>query len=288
MISFALQKTGENESVSATIESLVEPPTSVELQNPIESQKENKIEEIPFMAAEPAATEIETEKETEIKNPIRESVERFVKAQAVLVESGDSVKIRNAFVQLSRLYEHRELNHAEKIFMQPLLDRLAINVIYSRNVHVLEPPYTIIIGDSIDSIAQKFNISSALLMKINGLTGAKPLESGTNLKVVVGHFDAKISIARRELTLILGGLYAGRFHAVSGERIGNLRGEFYVSSKTDTWNDKSVTLNNGVTFYGTDQLQPSDSLATTVRFSIQDAKELFDILTERSVIIFED
>ncbi|MDR0335746.1 MAG: LysM peptidoglycan-binding domain-containing protein [Planctomycetaceae bacterium] len=255
--------------------------------------KTNTIEAIPFVAIESESLPVASVSAMEVPVQqtalmIRETVERFIKAQTVLIESGEATKIRNAFAQLSRLYEHQELNGAEKAFMMPLLDRLALNVIYSRNAHILEPAYVIRLGDSIDSIARTFDLSPALLMKINGLTGARPLEPGTELKVIVGHFDAKISAERRELTLILGGLYAGRFPVSLGERIEHLRGEFYVSSKTDTWNEKSLTLNNGVVFYGTDRPQPGDPLATTVRFTQRDAKELFDILTEHSVVVFED
>jgi LysM repeat protein len=250
--------------------------------------KVKAVDSIPFVAVESTSAMPVTEIPVQQAPMIRETVERFIKAQTVLIESGEAAKIRNAFVQLSRLYEHQELNETEKAYMLPLLDRLALNVIYSRNAHILESAYIIRLGDSVDSIARTFDLSPALLMKINGLTGARPLEPGTELKIVVGHFDAKISAGHRELTLILGGLYAGRFPVALGERIEHLRGEFYVSSKTDAWNEKSLTLNNGVVLYGTDRPQPGDPLATTVRFTQQDAKELLDILTEHSVIVFED
>jgi LysM repeat protein len=296
MISFVPQKTEKNvaqELSPITTILPTEPKQTTTLQSDASSvntyaptNEVKPIDSIPFVAVESSTATPTAEVQTAPK--IRETVERFIKAQTVLIESGDTHKIRNAFVQLSRLYEHQELNNAEKAFMLPLLDRLALSVIYSRNAHILEPPYIIRLGDSIDSIARTFDLSPALLMKINGLTGARPLEPGTELKIIVGHFDAKISAGRRELTIILGGLYAGRFPIALGERIEHLRGEFYISSKTDTWNEKSLTLNNGVVFYGTDRPQPGDPLATTVRFTQQDAKELFDILTEGSVIVFED
>jgi LysM repeat protein len=301
MISFVQQKP-EKFAVKETIPLATILPAKLETEIPFtdtkpivpetvtEAVSETKaIDSIPFVAIEssPVAPTIEIPAQ-QTAPMIRETVGRFIKAQTVLIESGEAAKIRNAFVQLSRLYEHQELNEAEKAYMLPLLDRLALNVIYSRNAHILEPAYIIRLGDSVDSIAQTFDLSPALLMKINGLTGARPLEPGTELKVVVGHFDAKISAGHRELTLILGGLYAGRFPVALGERIEHLRGEFYVSSKTDAWNEKSLTLNNGVVFYGTDRPQPGDPLATTVRFTQQDAKELLDILTEHSVIVFED
>jgi LysM repeat protein len=296
MISFIPQKTEKTEKnttqepirITKILSTEPEQNTSfVNTSTPVTEVK--SIDSIPFVAVDSSPvspiTEISVPQTTLI---IRETVERFIRAQMLLIESGDTNKIRNAFVQLSRLYEHQELNDAEKASMKPLLDRLALNVIYSRNAHILEPVYIVKLGDSIDSIARTFDLSPALLMKINGLTGARSLESGTELKIIVGHFDAKISTGHRELTLILGGLYAGRFPIALGERIEHLRGEFYVSSKTDTWNEKSLTLNNGVVFYGTDRPQPGDPLATTVRFTQQDAKELFDILTEGSVIVFED
>jgi LysM repeat protein len=277
------------ESERLTMESEPEPNTPFTDTQTAITEAKPIIDSIPFVAIDSSPDSLTTEVSGQQTTPmIRETVERFIKAQTVLIESGDTNKIRNAFVQLSRLYEHQELSDAEKVFMLPLLDRLALNVIYSRNAHILEQAYIIRLGDSIDSIARTFDLSPALLMKINGLTGARPLEPGTELKVIVGHFDAKISAGHRELTLILGGLYAGRFPIALGERIEHLRGEFYVSSKTDTWNEKSLTLNNGVVFYGTDRPQPGDPLATTVRFTQQDAKELFDILTEGSVIVFED
>ncbi|MDR0870258.1 MAG: LysM peptidoglycan-binding domain-containing protein [Planctomycetaceae bacterium] len=220
---------------------------------------------------------------------VRDAVERFVRNQENVAESGETGKIREAFVQLSKFYnEHGELSSAERSLIQPVLDKLALNVIYSRSSHILEPEYTVREGDTTDSIAEAFDLTAAILMKINGLTGARPLEPGTKLKVLIGPFDAKISVQRQELTLVLGGLYAGRFTAALGERVEGLRGEFYIKTKTDTWNEKVLTLNNGVTFCGRDRQQPNDAQETAVRFTKQDAKELFDILSEHSVIVFED
>jgi LysM repeat protein len=221
--------------------------------------------------------------------PVRESVERFVQQQELAVASNQSAQIRTAFVELSKLYnKHPELTQAERERMLPLLDKLALSVIYSRSSHLLEPSYTVKPTDTVAAIAAKFTLSEALLMKINGLTGAKPLESGAALKILVGPFDAKISTKRSELTLILGGLYAGRFTVSLGERVKGLTGDFYVNAKTNSWDEKTLTLNNGITLRGLDRGQPNDSLATTVRFAEQNAQELFDILTERSVIIFEE
>ena len=238
----------------------------------------------------------------EIKPEVREPVVRFIQAQYEQIQSNDPNGIRNAYIQLSRLYDHSELNPFERAYLAPILDHLAIDVIFSRRNHILESPYiarigettytlrsgetlTIPYGNSIDSIASAFNLTSALLMKINGLTNKRPLEPGTKLKVVLGQFDGKISMERREFTLILGGLYAGRFPIAVGEDLHSVRGDFTVTLKGDTPQGRLLTLSNGVTLRGIDRPQPGDSLRSTVRLTERDANELYDILSERSIVV---
>lgn len=219
---------------------------------------------------------------------VRSSVHQAVVAQRAILQEGDPAKTRNVFIQLSRLYDRQEINDAERVYMQPLLEALSKEIIFSENSHLLEAPYTVQPNDTIARISQIYSLPPELLMKLNGLTGSRPLQPGTQLKVVMGHFDAKISVKRREMTLILGGLYAGRFPVAIGENVETLRGEFYVTSKTDAYNQRTLTLNNGVTFRGVDRPQPGDSLATTIRFTVRDAEEVFGILGEHSVVVLED
>ncbi len=147
--------------------------------------------------------------------------------------------------------------------------------------------YTVKPGESIDQIARQHNIPAALLMKINGLTGARPLEPGTPLKIVVGPFDAKLSTQRGEMTLILGGLYAGRFTVTLGEHVKNLRGERHVISKTFSYGDRFMTLDDGTTLRETAS-NGQGVLPNTVYFSEKDGQEIFDVLSEHSILSFED
>jgi hypothetical protein len=104
------------------------------------------------------------------------------------------------------------------------------------------------------------------------------LAAGTILKVVYGQFDAQISTRRKEMTLLLGGLYAGRFaFTCPRTEIAARSGEFFVSHKTD----QMVALNNGWT------LAAAHSKDATILFSNQDAREIFDILSKQSVIVVE-
>ena len=209
---------------------------------------------------------------------IHDTVVRFVQSQRQLAESDDPNKIRNAFVQLSQLYEHKQLGEAEKMMIQPILDSLALKVIYSRDTHILESAYRVKPGDTVESIAKSYNLSPALLRKINGITIPQEPPAGTTLKVVHGQFDARISLKRKELTLLLGGLYAGRFVFTTPiAEIPVRSGEFFVTHRTD----QTLKLNNGWVLSA-----PREDKATIV-FSAQDAREIFDILSEHSVIVLE-
>ena len=212
------------------------------------------------------------------QSPIRDALERYLQSRGQLTESGDPEKIRIAFVQLSQLYEHDQLSEAERATMRPMLDALALKVIYSRDSHILEPPYQVKPGETVESIAHAFNLNAALLRKINGLTPSQGLTAGTTLKVVYGQFDARISVHRKELTLLLGGLYAGRFSfAVSNPEIPTHPGEFVVTYRTD----RSMALNNSWI------LATAHTADATIVFSDQDAREIFDILSDQSVIVVE-
>ena len=207
----------------------------------------------------------------------REMVKQFVQSQRQLAESGDSENIRQAFIQLSKLYEHR-LEDSERAMMQPVLDSLARKVIYARETHILEPPHRVAPGETIVSIANDFDVTPNLLRKINGLGMTQEVSAGTLLKVVYGQFDARISFQRRELTLLLGGLYAGRFSfSLPNEGMPVRKGEFYVTGRTD----RTVTLNNGWV------LATESARNATIVLSDMDAREIFNILSEQSVIVVE-
>ena len=210
---------------------------------------------------------------------VQEAVERFIQLQRQLAESGEPEKIRLAFVQLSQLYEHDQLSDVDRIVMQPILDRLALTVIYARDTHILESPYRVRPGDTVESIAQEFTLPPVLLRKINGLAmTAHGLPVGGTLKVVCGQFDARISVKRKELTLLLGGLYAGRFPiTMPNARVPVQSGEFFVSHKTD----RLITLSNGWT------LAAAQARDATILLADQDAREIFDILSEQSVIVLD-
>ena len=209
---------------------------------------------------------------------IRETIDRFIQSQRRLAESGDPDSVRQAFIHLSQIYELDQLEEAERALMHPILDSLALRVIYARETHILEPPYRVKPGETIESIAGDFNLPPALLRKINSLGTSQELPVGATVKVVNGQFDARISIQRKELTLLLGGLYAGRFSfSLPNDPMSIRKGEFYVTHRTD----RMLTLNNGWI------LATNHVREATIVLTDQDAREIFDILSEHSVIVVE-
>ena len=236
-------------------------------QHPIESSGDSSapIAAVAAAAAAPPTT-------------VPETVERFIQSQRQLIETGVPENIRQAYIQLSRLYEHKQLSSAERGMLRPLLDTLALKVIYSKDSHILESPYRVKPGETIESIAKDYNLNPVFLRKINGLAVPRELAPGTTLKVVYGQFDARISIKQKELTLLLGGLYAGQFSfAFPNTEIPVRSGEFFVAHRSD----QMVALNNGW------KLATPHMKDATIVFADQDAQDIFDILSEQSVIVVE-
>ena len=153
----------------------------------------------------------------------------------------DEGRLSEAHLALSHLYGKTELPAEQAKQITALLDQLAGTVIYSRQYY-LEPPYVIQQGETIETIAQKYNVPWELLARINGLippttattdNGVKdhPLPARTELKVVRGPFDAVVNLDKHELTLLLQGRYAGRFPIAVGRDQPTLEGSYTVREK---------------------------------------------------------
>jgi hypothetical protein len=112
-----------------------------------------------------------------------------------------------------------------------LLDQLAGTVIYSRQ-SILEPPYQVQPGDTLESIAHRHQVTPELLGRINGIDPQAPLTPGEEIKVLRGPFDAEVSRDRGEMTLFLGRYYAGRFRVALGRNFPGGEGDYEVAERT--------------------------------------------------------
>jgi hypothetical protein len=66
-------------------------------------------------------------------------------------------------------------------------------------------------GETLDSIAAKYNVPTQLLMNVNRITDPSTVQPGQELKVMRGPFSAVIDLGKRRMTLMLDRRYAGKF-----------------------------------------------------------------------------
>lgn len=120
-----------------------------------------------------------------------------------------------ALTALSVWYDDPALGLEESHRLEDLLGQLAGTVIYSQQ-DLLMPPHVVAPSETLPAIAASLGVSWQLLAKINGVSDPMQLIPGEHLKVIRGPFDAVVSVARRRLSLQLGGAYAGSFPVVVG------------------------------------------------------------------------
>ncbi len=186
--------------------------------------------------------------------------------------------------------------------VRDLLDQLAGTVIFSRE-HLLEPPYRVQPGDTLQTVARRYNVPPGLLAKINGVQD--PLEPGQELKVVRGPFNAVVDLAARELTLILDGRYAGRFTIGLGTDQPQLQGNYEVQNKTinptyyganqiinaehpnNPLGERWIGLGERIGLHGTDnpEMVGQEGGPGYIRLGRRDIEDLYDILSVGSQVV---
>ncbi len=188
--------------------------------------------------------------------------------------------------ELSKWYGNTIVPPTEEQRFVDLLSQLAGTVIYSRDPW-LGPPYQVRAGDSLESIAQQYQVPWQLLAKINGIQNPNGLVPGEKLKIVHGPFQAQLNVQQGWLALFVDGLYAGRFRVQATGQLVKPDGAYPVakfSSEQAGAGSQSPYISLG----GDLHLRvPDDALppgVTAVRISRQDMNDVFDMLSERSQV----
>ena len=207
-----------------------------------------------------------------------------------------------ALLTLSYAYQDPELTVSDRESLQPLLDSLAAEVIYS-TAHHMEPEYVVQVDDTLQNIADQHQVSWQLLANINGLTDPNGVEAGTKLKVVRGPFHAKVDLTRRELTLYVRRLYAGRFPIEIGEQapppanysvLNKQAGQtFYLgNAQTLAADDPAnpyggiwIELGENLGIHAQPKLGEASQFFHSISLSPRDANDLFGILARGSSVV---
>lgn len=206
-----------------------------------------------------------------------------------------------ALATLSLFYHSPELTEAERSALLSRLDPLAAIVIYSRR-HLLETPHRVGPTETLMEVASRYELPWQLLANINAIEDPVTVLPGTELKVVRGPFRAEVDLARNELTIFLGELYAGRFPIKVGAEPTPQEGSYSVIDKqtSQTFYDRDgspippedprnpygnvwIGLGKQLCIHGSnDPTQPSSVGCISLRSS--DANDLFGILGQGSSV----
>ncbi len=154
----------------------------------------------------------------------------FETAKQAVQTKLDQGLLADALLELSTLYSSGQVPREQTAEVRALLDQLAGTVVYSQE-HLLEDAYTVRSGDTLEQIADQYQVPWQLLANINGMRDPMHLEPGKQLKVIRGPFDVTIDLVNLELTLSVGRHYAGRFAIGVGEDCPNLEGSYVVSHR---------------------------------------------------------
>jgi hypothetical protein len=119
---------------------------------------------------------------------------------------------------LSAWYDNTSLTKEQQDRLTILLDQLAGTVLYSRD-SFLESPHVVQQGETLQGLAQQYQVPVDFLARINGVDPPLEVAEGESIKVLRGPFRAEISRGRGVITLFLGPNYAGRFQARIGAEV---------------------------------------------------------------------
>ena len=181
----------------------------------------------PPKAAPPAGS-------TPASTPASTARQSFAVLMATVRGELDRNRLLDAYRMLSRRYRDPTFTPAENGQIERLLDQLAGTVIYSTE-HYIERPHLVGRNETLEQIARRYKVPLQLLAKINGLVPSRPLQPGSQIKVVSGPFSAEINLAKHELTLRLpDGGYAGRFAVGVGRDVPRIDKSYRVYDKIET------------------------------------------------------
>lgn len=196
---------------------------------------------------------VEQERKAQIQNSVppaagktlSDQLQEMLNESAPINGNSSDREIQKIFMKLSNFLTGKEtqLQQEEVQRLQKELDRLAFQVFYNPQRHILEPVYTTVPGETISSVAEKYRITPDFLSVLNqiNLNPTQPLPAGSRLKVIHGPVSAVASINKKELLLLFNGLYAGRFRMGCSMNAKAVRGMLIVTNKVKNPDYKGPT-----------------------------------------------
>ena len=235
-------------------------------------------------------------------SPIKSSASKaYENAKDLAMEQIDRRNLKDALATLSVFYNAAELTTEERSDLLDLLDALSREVVFSRQ-HLLDMAYVVAPGETLEQIAKRHELPTEILARINALDTSAPLRSGEKLKVVPGPFRAEVDLAKNELTLFLGDLYAGRYPVTFGAEPSPQPGLFQVVGKQKNRNYYGhgvqipandprnpfggywIDLGQELCIHGSPSAGTTESKLGCISLSPMDANDVFGMLSSGSEI----
>ncbi|MFM8216068.1 MAG: LysM peptidoglycan-binding domain-containing protein [Pirellula sp.] len=192
------------------------------------------------------------EQATQPRMPTSASGKSFANAKRMAMDQANSGNLKEALATLSVFYGAQDLTQEQHSDLVDLLDALAREVIFSQR-HLLEVPYVVNPGETLEQVAKTCQVPVSILAKINGLDEQASLAPDRKLKVLQGPFRAEIVMETSEMTLFLGDLYAGRYPVSFGSEPSPRPGVYEVQNKQK---DKNYYSANGMQIPAKDPRNP--------------------------------
>jgi hypothetical protein len=216
----------------------------------------------------------------------------FATAWADAHEKLSAGRYAEALAALSVWYDDPSLGLEESHRLEDLLGQLAGTVIYSQQ-DLLLPPHVVAPGETLPAIAGQLGVSWQLLAKINGIGDPMQLVPGEHLKLIRGPFDAVVSVARRRISLQVGGVYAGSFPVVVGRgflpRVGSSLpiADIRRDASAGPGTGPAIVLADGLSIQAADDpaVVADDAAPGSLVVSVRDLTELLDILGPGSSVL---
>ena len=192
------------------------------------------------------------EQATQPRMPTSASGKSFANAKRMALDQASSGNLKEALATLSVFYGAQDLTQEQHSDLVDLLDALAREVIFSQR-HLLDVPYVVNPGETLEQVAKTCQVPVSILAKINGLDEQSSLAPDRKLKVLQGPFRAEIVMEKSEMTLFLGDLYAGRYPVSFGNEPSPRPGVYEVQDKQK---DRNYYSANGMQIPAKDPRNP--------------------------------
>lgn len=223
---------------------------------------------------------------------VRRAFAAMMESAAARLNRGELAEVH---LVLSEWYGDPRLPVDQARQLAELLSQLAGTVIYSRE-SLLERPYVVQAGDTLERIGQSYHVPWEMLAKINNIRSPDDLRPGKELKVLRGPFNAIVDLTRYELVLMLDGRYAGKFAIGVGRDCPPLERQYVVRGKMvnpasyspgqppdsgRSLGSRWIDLGGGLGIHGTSSTQDigRNGGQGVIFMAERDVEDLYDILT---------